>query len=89
MPFDTSGVYTPPSGSEDAAAGQIIRSATWNSIFTDIAAALTQIGENSYVHTARYVSSGNFTVTTTDAVVVVQGSCPTITIFDASASRSV
>jgi hypothetical protein len=37
-------VYTPVSGAESAAPGQVIRSATWNSINTDYATALTQIG---------------------------------------------
>lgn len=39
------GIYTPPTGAEDAAPGQVIRSATWNTIFIDMAAALTDIGQ--------------------------------------------
>lgn len=35
--------YTPPSGAENAAAGQIVQSAVWNAIHTDIASALTQL----------------------------------------------
>ncbi len=41
----TNGVYTPPTGAENAAAGQVIRSATWNTVHIDISAALTTIGQ--------------------------------------------
>lgn len=41
MPF-SGNVYTPPTGAENAAPGQVLQSAIWNAIFTDIAAALTQ-----------------------------------------------
>src|SRR5689334_9490807 len=80
MPFATNGVYTPPTGAENATPGAVIRAATWNTVFTDIAAALTQLGENSYVNAPRYVASGSFSVATTDAVIVVTGSSPTITL---------
>lgn len=43
MPF-LNGVYTPPDGAEDAVPGEVIRSATWNTIFTDLSNALTQVG---------------------------------------------
>lgn len=42
MPF-SNGVYTPPTGAENATAGKVIASATWNSIFTDLSTALTQL----------------------------------------------
>ena len=45
MPF-LNGVYTPPDGAEDAVPGEVIRSATWNTIFTDLSNALTQVGTN-------------------------------------------
>src|SRR5580765_4290116 len=80
MPYNSAGVYTPPAGATDAASGDVIHSATWNTIFSDLATALTSLGENSYINANRYVSSGSFTVTATDAVVVVQGSSPTITV---------
>jgi hypothetical protein len=38
------GVYSPPTGAETAFAGEVIASATWNSINTDYATALNQIG---------------------------------------------
>ncbi len=44
MPF-LNGVYTPPDGAEDAVPGEVIRSATWNTIFTDLSNALTQVGQ--------------------------------------------
>lgn len=42
MPF-SGNLYTPPSGAESAAPGQVVQSATWNSIFTDLASALTAV----------------------------------------------
>jgi len=48
MPFNSSGVYTPPAGATTAAPGDVIRSAIWNAIFTDISAALTLLGEQLY-----------------------------------------
>lgn len=46
MPFSIpSGIYTPPSGAENAVPGEVIRSATWNTIFTDLSTALTQVGQ--------------------------------------------
>lgn len=42
MPF-SGNTYTPPTGSENAAAGQVVQSAVWNAIFTDLASALTQV----------------------------------------------
>lgn len=43
MPYSL-GVYTPVAGAETAFAGQVIASATWNSINTDYATAFGQIG---------------------------------------------
>lgn len=42
MPF-SGNTYTPPTGSENAAPGQVVQSAVWNAIFTDMAAALTTL----------------------------------------------
>lgn len=42
MPFNGN-QYVPPAGAESAAPGNVLQSAIWNSIFTDIAAALTQL----------------------------------------------
>ncbi len=44
MPFDfATGVYTPATGAETAAPGQLIQSTVWNNIFTDISTALTAV----------------------------------------------
>ena len=45
MPFAANGTYTPASGATTAFPGQVIASATWNSIHTDFSDALTDIGE--------------------------------------------
>jgi hypothetical protein len=42
MPFQGN-TFIPVSGSETAAPGQVLQSATWNAIFTDMAAAFTQL----------------------------------------------
>jgi hypothetical protein len=42
MPF-SGNTYTPPTGAENAAPGQVIQSAVWDAIFTDIASALTTL----------------------------------------------
>lgn len=53
MPFNTTtGVYTPPSGATTAAPSDVIRSSTWNDIFTDISNSLTLLGEQLYKTTA-------------------------------------
>ncbi len=44
MPYQN-GIYTPPTGAENAQPGGVIRSATWNTIFTDMSNALTGIGK--------------------------------------------
>ena len=85
MPFSPSGVYTPPTGAENAVPGAVIRSATWNSIFTDIATALTQLGERSWVQSPRTVTSaGNFTVLATDTAIFVASPAATIILPGAS-----
>jgi len=82
MPFNTTtGVYTPPTGAEDATPGAVIRSATWNTIFTDISTALTQLGEASWLQAPRVISSpGNITVAATDNVIMVQANVGTIVL---------
>lgn len=44
MSFNASGTFTTASGSTSAVAGAVIASATWNAIFTDLAAGLTTVG---------------------------------------------
>ena len=45
MPFNTgTGVYTAAGGATNAATGQVIQSAVWNSVHTDFQTALTTLG---------------------------------------------
>ncbi|HEV2484223.1 MAG TPA: hypothetical protein VGT08_01720 [Terracidiphilus sp.] len=45
MPFNVStGVYTAAAGATNAATGQVIQSAAWNSVHTDFQTALTTLG---------------------------------------------
>lgn len=62
MPY-SDGIYTPPDGAENATAGQIIRSATWNTIFIDLSAALTTVGQG--VSLEFVIRDGPSTVITT------------------------
>lgn len=69
MPFSSSGVYTPPAGVDTTAPGQVIRSSLWNTGFSDIATALTQVGELLW-GTSQTITSGNCTVAVTDTVII-------------------
>lgn len=81
MPFNSGGVYTPPNGAENAFPGQVIASATWNSIHTDMSTALTSLGEQNYTNVPRVISSaGNNTVNTTDAYIFIQANVPSLTL---------
>lgn len=81
MPLAPNGTYTPPTGAENAAPGEVIRSATWNTIFTDLSAAITQLGEGVFLPTPRTVSSsGSFTVLATDTTILITVPAPTITL---------
>lgn len=77
--FNPSGTYVPTTGAETAAPGDVIRSATWNTINVDYAAALTQLAQGVFVPTPRSVS-GSFTVAAADTTILVTGSAPTITM---------
>lgn len=78
MPYSVTGVYTPAAGAESAAPGQVIQSAVWNAIFTDLAAALTLLGTN--------LASEPVTKTGTSGTVgITEGS----TIFNASGTYTV
>lgn len=81
MPFNNSGTYTPPTGSENATPGQVIRSATWNSIFTDLATALTTLGNMLYTQNARVISTpGAVTILAADALVEITVSVSVINL---------
>jgi hypothetical protein len=77
MPFNTSSwVYTPAAGATSASPGQLIQSAIWDGIFTDLSAALNQLG-SLRVTTKVYQTAGVTTYTPSPnlvfAVVEAQG----------------
>lgn len=82
MPFNSSGVYTPPTGAQNAAPGVVIRSTTWNTIFTDISAALTTLGQASPAVAAPTTLSAAsaYTVVPADRVVLVSAAVGTIVL---------
>jgi hypothetical protein len=44
----STGAYTAATGALNATSGKVIASATWNSIFTDLQTALTQLGQGTF-----------------------------------------
>lgn len=78
MPFNGDGNYTPPSGATTAAPGDIIASATWNAIFTDISDALTLLGQVALTEPLILTTAGPFTITTETYVALNKGA-PSIT----------
>lgn len=90
MPFDpTTGIYTPPLGAENAMPGEVIRSATWNSIFTDIATALTQLAQKQLIQQPTIISnSSGYLVSTIDTLILVIGNTPGITLPDSTSKTS-
>ncbi len=76
MPFGAGGVYTPPAGATSAAAGDIIRSATWNSIHSDLSAAINILSWG----TRRTANAGSFSVNVGDGFILVTASAPVITL---------
>ena len=89
MPYAATGIYTPVTGAENAAPGQVIRSATWNSIFTDLSSALTQVGQQTWLQTPRVIAvSGSFSVAIGDVFVFVNVPTPSITLPLASLKTS-
>jgi hypothetical protein len=81
MPYSADGVYTPPTGAENASPSQIIRSATWNTIFTDLSSALSTVGNGAaWLNSPTTITSGPYTVLPTDVVVLVKGAVGTIAL---------
>lgn len=68
MGFSSTGVYTGPTGSINAAPGGVIRSATWNTINIDYASALTLVGQQLWNGPKTLTS--NYTVLVTDAALI-------------------
>jgi hypothetical protein len=87
--FNSSGVYTPASGATTAVPGGIIRSSTWNAIFTDITSALTLLGQQLYNTTAVAIGASPYTPVATDTLLLAASSGGSITIsLPTAASRS-
>jgi hypothetical protein len=87
MPFNTTtGVYTPASGATTANPGDIIKSATWNAIFTDITSALTTLGELLYSKTS--VTATPYVPAATDTTALVNVAGVVAVNLPAAASRS-
>lgn len=81
------GIYTPPNGATNAFPGEVIASATWNAVFTDIATALTQLGQQQIVYNPRIITlPGTFTVGLLDRIILVEAPAGTI-VLPASASK--
>lgn len=86
MPFDADGVYTPAAGATTAAAGDIIRSTVWNAIFTDIANALTLLGEQLYNTTD--VTAATYAPVAADAFLLVNRAGAVTINLPAASSRN-
>lgn len=86
MPFNSAGTYTPASGATTAVPGQLIQSAVWNSIFTDLSNALTLLGEQLYGTTS--VTSTPYVPVSTDAFLLVNDAAPVAINLPTAASRS-
>jgi hypothetical protein len=85
MPYNSSGLYTPPTGATNAAPGTLIQSAIWNSIFTDISSALTLLGRQLYGTTN--VTSTPYTQLATDTFLLVnKATAVTVDLLAASAA---
>jgi hypothetical protein len=70
MPFNpTTKIYTPPTGAESAAPGGLIQSAIWNTVFTDMAAALSALGQQTAVPPVM-VTTATGTVSVTQPMVI-------------------
>ncbi len=86
MPFNAAGTYTPASGATTAAPGDLIRSSTWNAIFTDISDALTLLGTQMSGTTT--VSSTPYVPISTDAMLIVSVAGAVTINLPAASSRN-
>lgn len=86
MPFNSAGVYTPASGATTAVPGQLIQSAVWNAIFTDISSALTLLGQQLYGSTS--VSTTTYAPVAADSFLLVNDAAPVTINLPTAASRS-
>jgi len=91
MPFNPDGSFSPVAGAVDAFPGQVIASATWNSINEDYDTALTLLGQGGLAVAPRVITiSGTVTVADTDLVIAMNLGSPSAITFDlpAVAGRS-
>lgn len=86
MPFNGSGVYTPPAGATTAAPGDVIKSSVWDSIFTDISNALTLLGQQLYG--ATQVSSTPYVPLAADSFLLMNVASAAVVNLPLSSSRS-
>lgn len=86
MPFNSSGTYTPASGATTAAPGDVIKSATWNAIFTDISSALTSLGQALYGTTT--VTTTPYVPAATDTFLLMNVSGASVVNLPSAASRA-
>ncbi len=86
MPFNGSGVYTPTSGATSAAPGDVIRSSTWNAIFTDLSDALTLLGQQLYGTTT--VTATPYAPAATDSLALISVAGAVTVNLPAASSRS-
>lgn len=90
MPYNTTtGIYTAPTGATNAAPGNVIRSGAWNTIFTDIQTALTQIGPGAFAPAdgAAFVKVTPFNHTSATDLAVVVPYPPNASLFLINAAR--
>lgn len=86
MPFNSLGVYTPTAGATTAAPGDVIRSAIWNAIFTDLSSALTLLGEQLYGATS--VIATPYVPVATDSLLQVDVAGAVVINLPTGASRN-
>lgn len=72
MSYDSSGSYTPPTGAVTAVAGDIIRSALWNTINIQYSVALTALGYERFGTIT--TKTANYTVTGVEGAIIMNGS---------------
>lgn len=86
MPFNAAGVYTPSAGATTAVPGDLIRSSTWNAIFTDLSSAITLLGQQLYGSTAVTVSP--YVPLAADALLLVNKATAVAINLPTAASRN-
>ena len=88
MSFAANGIYTAPTGATNAAPGTVIRSLTWNTIFADISAALTQLAQQGFSPTVSTVAATSYTVASTDAALIFNAAGTATVVMPTPSSNS-